>query len=306
VLAGTAALLSACETTRLDAGSNDDGDAGDEQGHVLSGTPSNSYDYPCNLPAPSWLGGTWVGQFDSYALPSGSSSVRISVAGAFYSEGGLCGTITLGDGEPLPLPTDPSLPPPGVPSLVDFGEIMRDLREGFPYDFASPGPTRFEGDASFTPEPPAIEGQRLRTIFNPWQFYNAWCNMQPSYRAPASGPASSPTEYTCVPPDALSTGSDAVLCDVLGLSGITVRPGTCAQAGFCLAGLCNCFGPESVGVVVVGSVYGCGAKTLGSLARLDATVSDNTMSGSVVFDSGVEIMHLTRLSLRADCADCAP
>jgi hypothetical protein len=297
-----AGFLSACGTTHLDAGSNDDGDAGAVQGHVSSVTPSNSYGYPCDLPAPSWLGGTWGGRFDSFVLPSGSSSVRISIKGAYYSEGGLCGTITFGEGEPLPLPTDPSLPPPGVPSSAVWRVFTDELREGFPFEFASPGPTRLVGDAGFTPNPPTIEGQRLRTNFNMFQPYKAWCTMQVSYPAPAV--ALSP--YTCVPPDAFSTDGKGVVCDILGMAAITVRPGTCAPFGFCSAGLCECYGPK-YRITRLGLGYtedGCTASSWGT--RLDATVVDDTMSGSIVLTDGVEGMHLTRLSLRADCAECFP
>ncbi len=115
----------ACGETRLDAGSTDGNpsDAG-QQGELFRGTPSNSLNLPCDLPAPDFVAGAWVGSFDTLTLPSGSSTIRIDVKGSFKTSDGLCGTVVFGEGDPLPLPTDPSTYPPGAPtSAADQGPI---------------------------------------------------------------------------------------------------------------------------------------------------------------------------------------
>lgn len=300
VLVG-AAIAVACGTTRLDAGSSDRADAGEVKGHVFDGTPSNSVRTLCDVPAEDWLAGVWQGEFDSYVLPSGSKALRIDFAGSPHTPKGLCGTVVLGQGDPLPLPADPTLPPPGEPANGStFGSTPR---EGFPYDFSAFGPL-VDGGAS--PNPP-IEGRRLHFAINLLQIYNAWCEMQPSYllmEGKEYDPAhpldvQQPAKYGCVPPDAVVTGGDGLYCDHLGLR---VRHVSCAQAEYCTRPVCFCNGPSLLPSTtdddprfpVSFAVYnGCGAAAP-IATEFDLTVADDTMTGNVVFFDHVEPLHLTR------------
>jgi hypothetical protein len=298
---GVGAAIVGCGTTRLDAGSNEGRDAGPVQGQVWSGTPSNSFDLPCDLPAPDWLAGSWQGHFDAYSLKSGSMNVHIDVRGSYRTKGGLCGTVVLGVGDPLPLPTDARAAPPGAPSVSRAAALALDpLREGFPYEFYVSGSTYVsELDASFVSDPPAIEGQRIRFTINPGQPYKAWCNLQPSYLWPDSQttrnffPGLIAPVYSCLPPRGAYVSSDDPACE--GIPG--VGPASCAQWAFCIQGLCACFGPSQMSYPSELDVQsnGCTAAPTLEPTRFDLTVTDTAMVGSVVFPNRVEGVTLTRV-----------
>src|ERR1041384_8318077 len=117
ILIGGGLIGLACGTTRLNAGSNGGTDAG-PQGIPYPGRPSNSFELKCDLPAPDWVAGAWQGEFDAFGLSSGSKAVRIEFTGAKKDAAsdfsyGLCGIVTLGEGAPPPVATDPQAPPPG-------------------------------------------------------------------------------------------------------------------------------------------------------------------------------------------------
>jgi hypothetical protein len=303
VLVG-AAVAVACGTTKLDAGSNDRADAGEVKGHVYEGMPTHSQAVKCDVPTEDWLAGVWQGEFDSYALPSRSKAIRIDFAGSPHEPGGVCGTVVLGQGDPLPLPTDPTLPPPGEPPIGStFG---RTPREGFPYDFGAYSSPLLGVDGGVSGSPP-IKGRRVRFAINLLQIYNAWCEMQPSYllmEGMQYDPAhpldvQQPAKYGCVPPGAIVTGGDGPYCDHLG---VRVRYVSCAQAEYCTRPVCACNGP-SVSADITGDdprfpvsfrVYnGCGAAAP-IATEFDLTVADDTMTGNVVFFDRVEPLHLTR------------
>ena len=291
---GVGIVAIGCGTALLDAGSNESSDAGEPQGRVWNGVPSYSYDLPCLLPAPSWVAGSWRGTFDAYALPSGSSSIRVDVRGA-QTPGGLCGTVVFGEGDPLPLPTDVSAPPPGAQSIGIGTPFSRAPREGFVYEFYAFGPrTGFDG-GSLTSEPPAIEGQRIHFSVNALQIYKAWCNMQPSYlwMAGSQDPKNfyqfSDPKYSCVPLDAIRYDDTGSACP--GFLGTSVHHVSCQQAAFCAGGACACYGPLGGGGFE-GVNDGCTAAS-DHTTRFDLTVTDATMVGSVVFSDRVESAKLT-------------
>jgi hypothetical protein len=89
--------------------------------------------------------GTWVGVArdaleltdtgETAPLPFGSGSSRISLVvhgdGVFSDR---FASLTFGEGEPPPAPTDPDAPPPGIPTeLVDSIPFNTPPLEGFPY-----------------------------------------------------------------------------------------------------------------------------------------------------------------------------
>jgi hypothetical protein len=291
----------ACGVTRLDAGSTDAGtrDAGEDQGALWPRPPSNDLELECSLPAPDFAAGVWKGRFDSYAPPSGPD-IEIDVKGSYKSKNGLCGTVTFGTGDLVPLPEDPSAAPPDAPKLplpIEFTPTA-----GFAYQFFSYGSTFDGGVASV-----ATVGRRLRFSVNLTQVYKAWCNMQRSYLESTPPDVQKiledPTKqligadvgtYGCLPPHSFSVSTDGVVCD--GLNGLTVQKLSCEQAGYCLFGLCSCGnpGPGLDGLTVANT--GCTASEHD--ARFDVTVSDDgtTMTGSYVLPSRVETLHLTRPS----------
>jgi hypothetical protein len=289
-----------CGTARLDAGSNAPVDAGEAQGHVWSGTPSNAYNLPCDVPAPDWLAGKWSGTFDVFSLRSGSKSVEIDVKGSYLYPGGVCGTVTFGNGPPLPLPTDAASPPPGL-ATFDEGLPGRVIREGFPYEFYLLGDLQNIGEPGVVimPVTPQLAGQRVRFPFDVGQYFNAWCNMQPSYQQGTG--TSGTSDYACVPPgEPLVDGTDPTCSGHGGdISGPTYTNVSCAQAAFCKLNLCYCTGPlpppnGPPEGVAGGVLYGCQANSAGHTS-FDVTVSNDAMTGSVILFESVETLHLTRV-----------
>jgi hypothetical protein len=236
---GSAALVAlACGTTRLNAGSNGDGgtpsaDAG-PRGLPWLGTPSNSFDQKCDLPAPDWLAGAWQGEFDAYTLPSGSKTIRIEFTGADQTPSAVCGRVTFGQGEPPPVATDPKALPPGA-----NGSLVTPIMEGFAYEFVSSfgSVTSFDAGA---PTAPGVDDRRIRFGITLNQIYKSWCNLQLSYAqfdpSTIPGPPLEPL-YSCVPRGAFSHGSDGRLCDAAPL---TIVGASCAQALYCFLDVCDC------------------------------------------------------------------
>jgi hypothetical protein len=237
-LAAIGSLLgAACGITRLDAGSNraDAGAADPDQGHVYSGTQRNSFGPKCDAQAPDWLAGRWSGTFDDFSLPSGSQSIEVEVNGSYQYPGGFCGTVTFGDGPPLPLPEDAASLPPGYQIAAD---LRRVIREGFPYDFFVAGPISPAMDEGFVTENGSgISGRRVRFPINVAQYFNAWCNMQRAYYH-----ATVPPKYTCVPQTETFVDVDDPTC--LEFGGPTFPGLSCAQRSLLEMGLCYCTGPE--------------------------------------------------------------
>jgi hypothetical protein len=280
-----ALLLTACGEVDLDAGSNggrDGGpiDGGKPPGVLHAGTPSNALNLPCTLPAPDFLAGTWQGQFDTFTLPSGASSIEIEIKGSYEGVHGLCGTVTFGSGDPLPLPTNAEDYPPGLPPPEDIPSVRLNdnLREGFPYEF-------------YSPRSAGVQGDRIRFTINTMQIYNAWCNMQPAY-AETDTPSKIPSQQSlllgvglpvvgCLPPNSVTDGPGRS-CD-----GLSVQYISCAQLELCLFGFCACTletqSPDA----------GCVAQTIAN--QFDLRATDDSMTGNVVRKAGVESMHLTRI-----------
>jgi hypothetical protein len=303
-------LLSACGVERLDAGSTASTDAGEaarEKALWPLGPPSNSFNLPCTLPAPPELAGMWQGQFDSHQLASGSSAIRIDVGGAYEAAGGLCGTVTFGEGTAPPLATDPEAPAPGEPQSPSATLLAGvTLLEGFPYEFHAAGrqpvfkdtlpdgglPSRLV-DAGLTPG--AVEGNQVSFGITLRQPLKSWCNLQFSYllanyEASASqnlllgGP-----QTNCIPLTALvDDGSRGTFCSGVGTN---VQGVSCQQATYCVMRACNC---------VVSSIdnrsppHGCTVLPA-SETRFSLTLDGSVLSGTVnLASAGLQPVHFTR------------
>jgi hypothetical protein len=307
-------LGSACGEVKLNAGSTGDAGArpgadgganpGDDVGVPWPGTPSNSFDQPCTGAAPDSVRGIWQGELDSFVLPSGSKAIRIDVAGG-GANGGLCGTVTFGTGEPPPLATDPAAAPPAAPaSLILAPDADRAVVEGFAYEFNALGappfdPGGIDGALSVPGEvlmlPRAVEGSRIRFGITLRQVYKSWCNLQLAFpRQTNFLTQNAPQDdFLCAPPDLLANEPGGTYCADDGpLTNITVHHASCEQAVFCLAALCSCGNGRGPGVE---PLAGCTVFNNAS-TRFDLAVSGSTLSGSVVLTGqSVETMHLTRV-----------
>lgn len=299
VLGGIGLLGFACGTERLNAGSSVGADAGGspDAGNVHArywpDAPSNSFDVPCTLPPPPSLAGAWEGAFDTYALPSGSKSVRVEITGAFMQSDGLCGTVTFGSGEPLPVATDAETAPPGAPNLAEAALAGRLPREGFGYEFNAPGTLALDGAVLLAK--PAVKGDQVRFGINLKQSFKAWCNLQPAYLDDFGAPLSSSLFGACLPPEAFDPGSDARPCEGLNLM---VRHASCAQAAFCVTGLCTCgtANPGLSGLSASPSRAASGCTVPPTPSTMFAlTLAGTALTGTVELPNTIETLRLTRL-----------
>jgi hypothetical protein len=275
----------ACGTTRLDAGSN--GDSGTPTveaglpGVRYVGTPSNSFDdIKCDVPAPDWLAGAWQGEFDTYALRSGSKAVRIQFTGA-PGPNGLCGTVTFGEGVPPPIATDPQAPPPGENNL-NYGQII----EGFAYEFIAPGTA--PSDAGAPARPLGLEDQRVRFGITLNQVYKSWCNLQLAYWQvnPFKGNLSNPPTklFRCAPEGAYAARPNGSSCD----SGFSVPGLSCTQNLYCFLDVCECNANYAAAAEL-----GCTVNP-SDATEFDLSLAGTILSGNVALLAGGTGMHLTR------------
>jgi hypothetical protein len=274
-LGGAALVALACGTTRLNAGSNGDGGTADAapQGYVWRGTPSNSFELKCDLPAPAWLAGVWQGEFDSYTLDSGSKAVRIEFTGSFELPNSVCGTVTFGEGVPPPVAADPKAPPPG-----GTGTPSAPIIEGFAYEFYAGSYPLDAGAAT----PVGIDDQRVRFGITLMQIYKSWCNLQVSYAQfdqPELGSTVPPiNRFRCVPPNAITLGWTGRHC---GDSGLNIEWDSCAQALYCHIDVCDCGG------------WGCTVSPSSQGVAFDLSRAGTILSGNIALN-GIEGLHLTR------------
>jgi hypothetical protein len=298
-LLATGVLLVACGKTRLNVGSNDAGtgarsrDAGTtEVGELYQGTPSNSFGFDCTMPAPARVAGTWIGQFDKFKLPSGSNALRIDVKGYSPQLNGVCGTVVLGEGDPLPPTTDPSEFPPGMPSDPEH-DAPSTPREGFPYEMASSGPIQVDAGTR-APNPTTNE---IQFFIYPNQIFNAWCEMQRSYEETMyenEGRTIS-TSYSCYPTSVLVPPMHGgMACDAGVVKGITLKGLSCAQARLCELNFCTCGGAKNGALFADPRAKGCSIATSGAERSANFTADGETMTGEIEILPNFEFAHLTR------------
>jgi hypothetical protein len=224
-----AGTIFACAGQTLDAGGND------REGTRWNSPPSNNYSEACGPSVTSEFNGTWRGTFEVSPLSSGSRSLRLVVEATTAT--GICGSITFGDGEPPPLPTDREAPyAPGFEGQPSSEVLARSRTlapvEGFVYQLGI-GPAGGMASPSMASYVAAIN---LR------QVYKAWCEIQYSYPIDAEslphqsgGPAPPSTDTdACLPQyDSVEWHGDD--CKVDGVVA------SCTQVDLCiLKPACQC------------------------------------------------------------------
>jgi hypothetical protein len=239
------AVVAGCGAKVLDAGSNDsDGfDDGPVEGkrrsypppsHSLRCVPGNPdcLGRACTGTPPDWLAGTWRGELDDYAFPSGSRTVVIHVdgRGMFPASPGVCGRVIFGSGAAPPLPNDPEALPPGG-KIEANGRWSRVPTEGFVYEFY---PTELE-------EAGPMAGQSVQFALFRTQVYKAWCELQVSYPRSLLG---GDVDYRCLPPNHSVSWSPTGTCTLsLSPDPAHTRPISCVQVALCnVASPCTCSG----------------------------------------------------------------
>jgi hypothetical protein len=283
------ALVIGCGAKVLDAGSNDsDGfDDGPVEGkrrsypapsHSFRCVPGNPdcWGRECTGTPPAWLAGTWRGEFDDYAFPSGSRTVVIHVdgRGMFPTSPGVCGRVIFGSGAAPPLPNDPEAAPPGG-NIEAYGFWSRIPTEGFVYEFYP----------SELAEAGPMAGQSVQFALFRTQAYKAWCELQLSYPQRATYGES----YGCLPPHVgVSGGAAQGTCTIsLSLDPADTHPISCAQVALCGVGSpCKCSG------------RGCTIEEDPTHADLlfDLTFDGESAAGGATVD-GIRPLRLQRVSV---------
>jgi hypothetical protein len=157
-------------------------------------------------PHPS-LTGVWIGYVEGTSFPSGSDAIRLVINADDCSP---TGTMTLGEGDPLPPVTDPDV---GYP-------------DGFGLEF--PGSRWYEGTA-YTATGIDISDLRLQLDVNFGEVWNDWCELQePIERYDGY--------YSCV--DANAWSFDGEVCLIQTPEGDI--PHDCGHLALCAYGACSC------------------------------------------------------------------
>jgi hypothetical protein len=303
-------ILSACGAEVYDAGSNDPtlpasanrtyppyGPASESFGCV-PGDPA-CYGKPCEEyfagainpgggKVPPDVAGAWVGEFDDYALSSGSRAVRVEFRGNqdYGPHTGLCGVVTFGTGAPPPMPSDPdslAAYPPGTEFLdngfksASVGAPASRYRypyEGFQYEFYDSRMSSYE------------PGAAVRFGIMTTQIVKAYCDMQTAYRQDPLFPNQS-TWYSCLPQHmSRSSGPDGcMLCgppyDGRTYGSSNCEPVSCEKEVLCEEDrTCHC------------DETGC-SMDYEPDALVDLMLNGDTATGSIAID-GIHSLHLTR------------
>lgn len=182
--------------------------------------------------------GRWVGSAEdtlaltadgstpSYRFPSGSTRIAVDLA---IVEGSLVGTVTFGEGAPLPVATDPDV---GYPAGVAYDQLLGyELNEEFPEGSPINVLVKthltlppFEGfeyalhttSATSIGDGPVLLADGVASlVFSSFEPLNGWCELQTSHEA-----FGVPGVFSCLPDHgggfgALGDGSGA-LCDLYG------------------------------------------------------------------------------------------
>ncbi|HKY39117.1 MAG TPA: hypothetical protein VJN18_24430 [Polyangiaceae bacterium] len=205
------------------AGTNGDGGAGvTGTGGTAATAPILSDEELANIqwpaaqecePAPnSPLVGAWKGRLQLRYRQSPDEAV-LAIKG-LTPEGAPCGTFRVGQGEPLPPPTDPDeiYPATVIPNYA--ANLIADPWPGYEYqllEVISEG-TRFAFKLSFT------------------EILRPWCEMQPSY----------PETFSCLPALQLISKKEMTDCTVRGL-GPQPTEMPCWKLDYCSKSTCFCY-----------------------------------------------------------------
>jgi hypothetical protein len=294
-------IVPACGATVYDAGSNED-DANPAIVTRASYYPPPSQSFgcvpghpecwgtPCRGEAPPDVAGVWTGEFDDYALPSGSRAVRVEFRGNETFGGpplALCGVMIFGTGESPPMPTDPdSLEayPPGTDFSDTYGSRYRYAYEGFQYEF-------YESKMSFH------EAGAVRFGIMTAQIIKPYCEMQTSY---LQNPRYALTQYSCLPPHLGSSGGGPFGCNLSVVSASNSASASSALEA-CATGGCESIPISCEKVVLCESDLTCPCDNTGCHldyepdALVDLTLNGDAATGNIAIDGGIRALHLARV-----------
>lgn len=174
---------------------------------------------PDDVPA-SNLSGVWVGYLEGGQFASGSDVVRVEISTEDCTP---TATITLGEGDPLPPVSDPTV---GYPESVDYSIDT-------PYRW-------FEGHA-YTASEIQLDTLRVQMLIRTGEVWTEWCELQPSIESDG--------RYSCVE-NAPWSWDVSNNCALLLEDGGEV-PHDCGHLALCTYGTCSC--SESGCVVAEGN-----------------------------------------------------
>lgn len=166
-----------------------------------------------------YLLGTWKGELEDFFLQP-VTTLTVVINGA--SSHGMCGTVTWGEGEPLPPATDPDAAYPSSAYFDGYAGSPAILPpvQAYPYSIA-------QGAAR-------DKTVRFATgMFDPWR---SWCDLQTSYPAQSDS-------YQCIPDSPqYATNYDTETCSVGSQSYSLFRCYACALSHICR---CDAFGCDA-------------------------------------------------------------
>ena len=181
--------LVACSGRSLDVGPGGDNTSETNTGGAAASSAGAGNAAPLctsDTPLPTWpddagcvassdlpLVGTWSGYVEQAGPPF--DTLQLTIRGASTS-GGLCGTLTIGQGAPPPVASNPNV---GYPNPTDATTNYGD-------------PTLVQGYA-FTLLNGVTDGARVRFSISQAQPLRGWCQLQTSYAGVLGG------NCTCVP-----------------------------------------------------------------------------------------------------------
>jgi len=273
-------LLWGCAGPRLQVGANES-DSGSGAGGSAPSSPG-----ACQAAPDLSMAGTWEGYVENYAFFSGSDAVRVVIGGT-NAGSGVCGTVTLGQGTPPPLGSDPDV---GYPSDLDSrSELVDDLpandfkdyrpAEGFAYEMLNG----------------SVEGKRVRFQLAYGEFWKGWCGLQRTTYWSASFQT-----YSCAP-DFMCFDRTCFVSGGTGAGGVGGAPpdssggsdlegGTGIQVDFVKAALCG-----NGDWTCACNVTSCTWQTRPSLT-FDVQFDVLEASGSVMLSSTLHNVHLHRVN----------
>jgi hypothetical protein len=200
----------------------------------------------------------WDGYVEAYTFPSGTDRVRVTL-----DEDG-SGWLKIGDGDELAPPTDPDV---GWPEGVYDAKAERfpgsDLMEGVRYPITGA----------------VVEEERVRLSIDPYDVFEAWCELQTSYLRTNQYPKG----YGCTQEGGYGYGNG--VCSVGETEEGEPSIVDCGKAILCASAVCAC------------DQAGCTAGD-GPSAPFDAALSDDgqSLTGSIVLPNveGARIVRLER------------
>ena len=172
----------------------------------------------CDPKASAPIDGTWIGQIVGWDADPGKVVVEFSG----MDGNDLCGTVTIGVGEPPPPATDPTAPyPPGTVYLPGTGH--------------PPASSPYEGGFPYTIQGGAMTGDRLSFQIGMTELWRSFCRLQTSY---LDGPGGN--HYNCVQHGSAGIRTeDGVTCYYNDPANQETA-GPCSQVISCLDYTCIC------------------------------------------------------------------